>query len=212
MSDFLNEYRNSHTDFSSEELLEAGNHPMDLFEKWFKEADENEREPNAFTLTTSTFSGRSSGRILYLKEIIDGQFVFYTNYRSQKGDEIDENPIVSMLFFWPQSARQIRITGKCTKVNPEVSDTYFSSRPRGSQIGAWASEQSRELSCREELENRIADLEKRFPNEVPRPDFWGGYQIEAEEIEFWQGRPSRLHDRLVYKKQQNDWKITRINP
>lgn len=212
MSDFLNEYRNSHTDFTAKELLEAGNHPMDLFEKWFKEASENEQEPNACVLTTSTKEGKPSARVLYLKEIIDHQFVFYTNYESQKGKEIEENPIVSMLFFWPQASQQIRITGKCTKADSKVSDAYFESRPRGSKIGAWASEQSRELSSREELENRIADLEKRFPNEVPRPSFWGGYQVEATEIEFWQGRPSRLHDRLVYTKNQNDWKIKRINP
>lgn len=214
MDDFLSEFRDNHTDFTStsKDLLDAGKHPMDLFEKWFTEAGKTEREPNAFVLTTATPNGRSSARILYLKEMIDGKFIFYTNYESQKGKEIEGNPMVSMLFFWVQASRQIRITGKCTKVDTSLSDAYFESRPRGSKIGAWASEQSRPLSSREELENRIADLEKRFPNEVPRPTFWGGYQIEAEQIEFWQGKPSRLHDRLVYTKSQDNWNIQRINP
>jgi pyridoxamine 5'-phosphate oxidase len=138
--------------------------------------------------------------------------VLYTNYSSLKGEEIAENGKVNMLFFWPKSSRQIRIQGVCTKVPAELSDAYFASRPRGSQIGAWASNQSDVLANREELEERVASIEEKFPNEVPRPEFWGGYWIQPTKFEFWQGRPSRLHDRIVFKRTETNWTIERLNP
>jgi pyridoxamine 5'-phosphate oxidase len=188
--------------------------PFHLFELWTTEAVEaKEKEPNAFVLSTASPKGEVSSRIVYLKDIIDNKFVLYTNYASAKGKEIAGNPHVSMLFFWPDSSRQIRIEGVCSMVPTDVSDAYFASRPRGSQIGAWASEQSELLDERSTLEERVAHFEAKFPNEVPRPEHWGGYWIEPKKFEFWQGRPSRLHDRIVFKKEGGtSWRIERLNP
>lgn len=212
MEDILSKYRDSHHDFTVEGGDLNANDPFTLFGAWFEEAAENEREANAFTLTTANKSLQSSARIVYLKEVFEKEFVFYTNYDSHKGKDIEENPKVSMLFFWPQLSRQVRVEGICTKVPAEVSDEYFNSRPRGSKVGAWASHQSEGLESREELENRVKEYEEKFTDEVPRPPHWGGYKINPTLIEFWQGRPSRLHDRLVFTKVDSDWKIGRLNP
>ncbi len=190
-----------------------GDNPYELFELWMTESVENEEnEPNAFVLSTVDSDHQPSSRIVYLKDIIEKQFVFYTNYNSKKGKDIATNDKVSMLFFWPNSSRQVRIQGKCTKVAPEVSDAYFNLRPRGNRLGAWASDQSDELVHRTDLEKKFMDLNNQFDEEIPRPDHWGGYQVEPTYFEFWQGRPSRLHDRVVFERVDNAWKIKRLNP
>jgi pyridoxamine 5'-phosphate oxidase len=153
-----------------------------------------------------------SSRVVYLKELVDCQFIFYTNYSSQKGRELAQNPKASMLFFWPGLQRQVRIEGEVQKVHTEISNAYFASRPRESQLGAWASLQSEILEKRLILEQRFAELEKEFDAEVPRPNHWGGYALMPRLVEFWQGRPSRLHDRIVYEKQNSSWGIYRKNP
>ena len=187
--------------------------PFDLFEEWMTEAVKvNEKEPNAFVMSTINEKSEPKSRIVYLKDIIDGEFVLYTNYESDKGKEIANNPNVSMLFFWPDSSRQIRINGICTKLDEKISDAYFASRPRGSKIGAWASAQSAVLSDRKELDDKVAKLEAEFGDEIPRPAFWGGYKIKPTSFEFWQGRPSRLHDRIVFEVDGDSWKQHRINP
>ena len=187
--------------------------PYHLFNIWTEEAVDNEEmEPNALVWSTVSKEGQPSSRILYLKDIIDAKLVMYTNYNGLKGQEIAENEKVNMLFFWPKSSRQIRVQGICSKVPSDISDAYFASRPRGSQIGAWASTQSEVLANREELEGRFQEFEEKFPNEVPRPDHWGGYWVEPTQFEFWQGRPSRLHDRIVFKRKDSEWAIERLNP
>ncbi|MCH2230112.1 MAG: pyridoxamine 5'-phosphate oxidase [Crocinitomicaceae bacterium] len=214
MKEILNQFRLGHHEFENGRLEGfEGLNPFDLFELWTTEAVENkEREPNAFALSTVNSDGQPSSRILYLKDIVENQLVFYTNYRSKKALQIAENSKVSMLFFWPESSRQIRIEGVCSKVVPEISDDYFKSRPRGSQIGAWASHQSEELADRKALEDRVKMYEEEFTDEVPRPAFWGGYQVQPTAFEFWQGRPSRLHDRILFTPEKDSWKIHKLNP
>lgn len=208
----IDKYRDIHEDFSGSSGFFDAKEPLALFEEWFNHASKSEKEPHAFALSTVNSEGRPSSRIVYLKDIIDGGFVFYTNYDSHKGKEIAENDWVSMLFFWADLSRQIRIEGHCKKVDESVSDAYFASRPRGSQIGAWASAQSDELSNREELVEKVQFFEEKFPNEVPRPPHWGGYIIDPVLVEFWQGQPSRLHDRLVFEKAGEIWTKKRKNP
>ena len=214
MKDILDKFRLGRHEFENGRLdgIE-GIDPYDLLELWVTEATENnEREANAFVLSTVNDSGCPSSRIVYLKDIIDRQFIFYTNYNSKKGKEIAANKNVSMLFFWPDASRQIRIEGICTKTSAEVSDAYFASRPNGSKIGAWASNQSEELQDREELEARVKLFEEKFPGEVPRPEHWGGYQIKPVAFEFWQGRPSRLHDRIAFTAEGGAWSVRKMNP
>lgn len=210
----MDEFRAGHHEFDNGHLKSfEGADPYELFNSWMKEAVSiEEMEPNAFVLSTVSLEGQPSSRIVYLKDNIEGNLVFYTNYSSHKGIEIDKNAKVSMLFFWPKSSRQIRIEGNCEMVPSEISDAYFASRPRGSKIGAWASDQSKHLANRDELEKRFEEFEAKFPNEVPRPENWGGYWILPTQFEFWQGRPSRLHDRIVFQKDGSDWKIERLNP
>jgi pyridoxamine 5'-phosphate oxidase len=214
MEDFIEQMRNDHSDFDQGSLEGFfGHEPFDLFSKWYTEAKESKQiESNAFTLSTVDFDGNPSSRILYLKELIDKKFIFYTNYQSHKGRDLAANPKASMLFFWPRLQRQIRIDGNCQKVSEELSDAYFESRPRGSQIGAWASHQSAELTDRSTLEQRVEMYAEKFKAEVPRPPHWGGYELTPVSVEFWQGRPSRLHDRIVYEWTEKDWKIFRKNP
>lgn len=213
MSNPLDQYRDNHREFRQDNSGDFGKDPFVIFKEWFSVADNaDELEANAFVLGTTSADQQSSTRIVYLKEIIDNQFIFYTNYNSQKGKEIALNPKVSMLFFYPKSSRQIRIEGVCTKTDISVSDAYFNSRPRGSKIGAWASLQSEELSDMSELSDRVAELEIKFPNEVPRPEHWGGYQIQPTRFEFWMGKKSRLHERIIFDRTEDDWKIYRKNP
>ncbi len=213
MSEELKKLRDDHKDFSNDRLIEPTVSPYELFSTWFDEAvKNNELESNALCLSTVSSSGIPSSRIVYLKELVEESFVFYTNYASQKGEELALNPIASMLFFWPKLQRQVRITGLVSKISEENSDAYFASRPRESQLGAWASYQSEILADRNDLFSRITNLEKQFKDSVPRPPHWGGYALMPSELEFWQGQPSRLHDRLVYIKTSDSWKVQRKNP
>ena len=214
MDEFLNQIRNDHHNFDKGKLSNPlGYDPFTLFEKWYKEAFEStEKEPNAMVLSTVDLDLNPSSRILYLKELSSDGFVFFTNYKSRKGQDLDQNKRASLLFFWPTLERQLRIEGLIEKSSEQISDEYFASRPRNSQLGAWASSQSEILNEREELDNRLIELEKRFPNEVPRPPHWGGYILRANYFEFWKGRPSRLHDRIVFEQKENKWDLFRLNP
>lgn len=215
MSEWLKHLRDNHSDFIKGELIDSlGDNPFKGFSIWFDEAIINkEIEANAFTLSTLNLSEMlPSSRIVYLKELREEKFVFYTNYLSQKGKEIILNPKASALFFWPGLQRQVRIEGIVSKISKEESDAYFSSRPRESQLGAWASNQSEVLENRGDLINRLEAFDKKYPDTVPRPEHWGGFELSPQIIEFWQGRPSRLHDRLVFKKNKNGWLTFRKNP
>ena len=188
--------------------------PVIQFEKWFKEAvDAKVNEPNAMTVATADTEGTPSARILLLRNFNEQGFVFYTNYNSRKGVEILNNPYASLLFFWPELERQVRIEGVLSKQSAEESDRYFNSRPRESKLGAWTSSQSKVISSRAVLDEEYEKISKKYPGEdVPRPSFWGGYVLKLSTIEFWQGRPSRLHDRLLYTLENSEWKIERLAP
>jgi pyridoxamine 5'-phosphate oxidase len=216
MNEFYLELRDDHSDFYKGSLDDRikSSEPMLLFQKWYKEAyEKNCSEPHKMVVSTVDKNGFPSSRIVYMKELLEEGLIFYTNFQSKKGRDIAENPNVSVLFYWDCLERQVRIQGKAVIAPNEISDDYFSSRPRGSQIGAWASRQSEAIESREELDKAYLEIEKRFEGQtIPRPDFWGGYLIQPEYIEFWQGRPSRLHDRICFRKQGNSWNVTRINP
>jgi pyridoxamine 5'-phosphate oxidase len=189
--------------------------PMRQFDKWFNEAiNYKVHEPNAMTLATATHDGRPSARIVLLKGFSEDGFKFYTNYLSRKGKEISKNPLGALVFFWGDMERQIRIEGTIEKLDRDYSEKYFHTRPKLSQISAMASPQSQEISGREQLEQKIAQLEAEYiDTELPKPSFWGGYVLKPRLIEFWQGRSNRLHDRIVYKKTDNkNWKIVRLAP
>ena len=198
---------------SEDEL--AGN-PIDQFKKWFDEALEKQvMEPNAMTLSTVSTAGRPSSRVVLLKELSETGFGFYTNYQSRKGLELAGNSQAAVLFFWPELQRQVRIIGHVVKMSAERSDAYFQSRPRGSQLGATASPQSQEIADRSVLEDYLVAVQKHYVDAelVPRPTHWGGYWLIPEEVEFWQGRHSRLHDRLCYKVgEEGGWKVCRLAP
>ncbi len=210
LSDLRKEYSKAGLDASA-----VNKNPITQFNKCFKEAIElSALEPNAMTLSTISESGRPSARIVLLKGVEKDLFSFYTNYQSQKGKELEANPACALTFFWPELERQVRIEGIAQRVSDGESEKYFQSRPRGSQVGAWASPQSTIIKDRTILEARTKELEKRFDgNEVlPKPKQWGGYAVDPFEIEFWQGRPNRLHDRIVYYKTENTWTIHRLAP
>lgn len=214
MEDFLAKMMNDHRDFDHGKLEGFfGETPFDLFSKWYREAFESgQLEPNAFVLSTVDIENRPSSRILYLKAMSENNFVFFTNYSSHKGVDIEKNNNASMLFFWPGKERQIRIEGEVMKISEDESDAYFESRPRSSQIGAWASHQSQLLIERDDLENRVREYAAKFEDKVPRPPHWGGYMLKPRLIEFWQGRPSRLHDRIIFELDGDSWKVYRKNP
>ncbi len=188
--------------------------PILQFEQWFQEAIKSEvLEPNAMSLGT-VLNGRPAVRIVLLKGFDENGFVFYTNYESRKAKEITGEPHAALTFFWPELQRQIRIEGHIVKVSPKESDDYYASRDRLSRLGAWASPQSSVIDDRSELETLVNEVNARFEGqeEIPRPDHWGGYRVVPDYLEFWQGRSSRLHDRITYKKEAGSWKIERIAP
>jgi len=193
---------------------DVDHNPVTQFGKWFTEAiDAQLYEPNVMTLATASLSGKPSARILLLKGFDENGFVFFTNYASKKGHEMAENPQAAMVFFWPELERQVRIEGNITKVSDEESTAYFHSRPAGSQIGALASPQSTIIPDRHLLESRVQELTEAYADrEIPRPEHWGGYVLKPDHIEFWQGRPSRLHDRITYTSVNGVWTINRLAP
>jgi pyridoxamine 5'-phosphate oxidase len=211
LSDFREDYRHGALDRAQ---LDAN--PFVQFETWFKEAiaaQPQRPDANAMTLATADKNGKPSSRTVLLKSVDDRGFIFFTNYGSRKGRELAENPHAALTFFWPEPERQICIAGPVEKISAAESEKYFHSRPRASQIGAWASAQSEVVPDRATLEKKWRELEQKFPDAVPLPPHWGGFALSPERIEFWQGRRSRLHDRFQYARQADgSWKIERLSP
>ena len=203
-------------DYRIGELLESrsSSEPWELFSSWFEIARNTKiLEPNAMILSTVTQDGQPTSRVVLLKDFDQSGLVFFTNYLSQKGEQLAYNPRASILFWWETLQRQIRIEGEVVKIDEEESDTYFQSRPYGSRLGAWVSEQSQKIVDRTVLEKRQIEFEKKFAEgNVPRPDHWGGYRLTPNKFEFWQGRSNRLHDRLLYQMQQDAWTRARLAP
>jgi pyridoxamine 5'-phosphate oxidase len=210
----ISEERREYTRFS---LLEqdVAPDPIRQFEVWFDEAVRSAvNEPNAMTLATCKTDGRPSARFVLLRGFDERGFTFFTNYESRKARELDGNAHAALVFYWHELERQVRVEGRVERVSAEESDAYFHSRPASSRIGAWASPQSQVIRCREVLEQQCRELETRYADEaIPRPPNWGGYRVMHETVEFWQGRPSRLHDRLRYTREsQSEWLIERLAP
>ena len=188
--------------------------PISQFRHWYAEAEAARLvEPNAMTLATAGIDGAPTARIVLLKEVDERGFVFFTDYRSQKGGELRANPRAALVFFWQTLERQVRIVGKVERVSAEESAAYYASRPRESQLGAWASHQSQPLRERAVLDRSLAEVASRFGDgQIPYPVHWGGFRVIPDAVEFWQGRPSRLHDRLLYGHGPAGWVITRLSP
>jgi pyridoxamine 5'-phosphate oxidase len=203
-------------DYSLEGLgeTEVDPNPFIQFKKWFEQSLAAQLpEPNAMTIATTTTDGKPSARMVLLKDFDERGFVFFTNYNSRKGQELAENPQAALVFWWAELERQVRILGSVEKVSESESDYYFESRPPKSRLGAWASNQSEIIPNREVLEERMQELQDKYENqEIPRPRHWGGFRVIPTEIEFWQGRSSRLHDRLLYTHVDGSWKIQRLSP
>lgn len=211
----LSDYRKS---YEKQELLESNinDNPMQLFQTWFHEVDSkfDEGETNAVTLSTIGLDGFPKSRVVLLKKFTYEGFIFYTNYESEKGKAIEKNPNVCLSFFWPNAERQVIIKGKVEKIAENMSDGYFESRPRGSQLGALVSRQSNVIESREVLESQMKEFETKFEGkDITRPDYWGGFIVKPVELEFWQGRANRLHDRIRYKLDNEfNWLIERLSP
>jgi pyridoxamine 5'-phosphate oxidase len=188
--------------------------PFDQFGRWLAEAQAAETvEVNAMVLATATPAGRPSARVVLLRGFDERGFVFFTDYRSRKGEELETNPRAALAFYWGELERQVRIEGTVTRTTIEESASYFRTRPMGSRLGAWTSYQSRPIGSREELEADLQEVERRFSGpEVPLPPHWGGYRVSPECFEFWQGRESRLHDRIRYTREGDSWRIERLSP
>ena len=187
--------------------------PFVQFANWFDEYVASQpTEPSAVVLSTCGSGNVPSSRVVLLKGFDDRGFVFYTNYESRKGRELTSNPNASLTFFWPELERQVHVAGSVEKVSREESEAYFATRPLQSKLGAWASEQSTELADRETLEARFAEMRERFGDDIPCPPFWGGFRVVPTRFEFWQGRPSRLHDRIGYELTASAWRIFRLSP
>lgn len=213
LRDYINQLRHDFMQMHLDETMIDAD-PVVQFGNWFKQAvDGHAREANAFVLSTVGNDMKPSARILLLRDFNENGFVFYTNYNSRKSQNIAENPNACMTFFWPELERQVRIEGRIVKQSAAESDLYFANRPRSSRLGAWSSPQSEIIADRKALDDILADIEKKFEGkDVPRPDWWGGYVLIPDHIEFWQGRPSRLHDRIAYMKSGNNWKTVRLAP
>jgi len=197
------------------DVADVDPNPFRQFDTWFAQAVEAKLpEPNTMTLATVDSRGRPSARIVLIKGVDERGFVFFTNYDSRKGRELADNPHASLLFYWIELERQVRIEGTVVKTSPAESDQYFHSRPLGSRIGAWASEQSQVIENRAVLEAREKQISAQYGEHPPRPPHWGGYRLAPDAIEFWQGRPSRLHDRLLYTRaaEGGEWQIARLSP
>lgn len=208
----LHDYRKEYIQ-DSLGINDVDSNPLNQFKIWFEQASNADFiDPNAMVLSTVDENNKPSSRVVLLKEVSKGGFVFFTNYLSRKGDELKINNNGSLLFFWDKLERQVRIEGIIEKITPEESKEYFFSRPKASQIGAWASKQSAVLKSREYLEQRVNDYTEKFKDEVEYPDFWGGYRLYPIYFEFWQGRESRLHDRIIYKYEDTSWKLYRLYP
>jgi pyridoxamine 5'-phosphate oxidase len=205
------------SDYGRDALTESDLDPDPIvqFRRWYDVAVASGAiEPHAMTLATATPDGQPSARVVLLRGVDDRGFSFFTNYESRKGRDLEENPRAALVFFWAELERQVRVEGRVVRVSEAESDDYFASRPRGSRLGAWASPQSAVIPDREAFEGLLRDLEEKYPDEdVPRPPTWGGYRVVPDSFEFWQGRPSRLHDRFRYSRREDDsWLIERLAP
>lgn len=209
--------QDSRKSYEKDALLESNldKDPFKTFADWFQDAENDPavEETNAMSISTLGADGFPKTRVVLLKEIVDDSFIFYSNYSSEKAAAIDLHPQICIHFFWPSLERQVIIKATVAKVSAEKSADYFHSRPRGSQLGAWASHQSDSISSREELDDQLSAIEKRFEGEdIPLPEFWGGYRCTPVSFEFWQGRPNRMHDRILYTQSKKVWEFKRLQP